>query len=54
MKNEVLEKIKKFAVNELKAVYGYVGLADGNDQAMLNTYDGQGNEIKITIKLGKE
>ena len=54
MKNDVLEKIKKFAVNELKNAYGYCGSAEGDNVAMLNSDDKQGNDIKITIKLEPE
>jgi hypothetical protein len=53
MKNKVLEKIKKLVVDELRTAYGYVGVADSDDQAILNSDDCQGKEIKITIKLGK-
>jgi hypothetical protein len=54
MKNIVLERIKDFALQELKNAYGYVGLAEGDDMAMLNSDDGQGSDIKINIKLEKE
>ncbi len=51
MENSVLERIKIFAINELKNTYGYCGLADGSNVAMINTDDKNGNDIKITIKL---
>jgi hypothetical protein len=49
MKNEVLEEIKEFAKNKLMKTYGFCGSAEGDDMAMLNSSDRQGNEIKITI-----
>jgi len=54
MTNEILEKIKKFAINELNKAYGYCSSAEGDDFAMLNSEDGNGHDIKITIKLEPE
>ena len=52
--NEVLEDIKNYATKKLMAAYGYCGVAEGGDIALLNTDDGDGMEIKITIKTEKE
>jgi hypothetical protein len=49
MKNEVLDKIKRDAVNTLKDAYGYCGLADNDDGAWLNSDDNQGHDITIKI-----
>lgn len=54
MKNEVLNKIKEFARNELQKHYGFVGCADGEDVAMLNSSDNEGNDFVITIKSKPE
>lgn len=51
MKNAILDRIKDFATKELMAAYGYCGQADGDDGAMLNSTDGDGNDIKITINV---
>ncbi len=50
MKNPVLERIKKYAIQELNAAYGYCGAAEGDDMVMLNSDDRNGKDIKITIK----
>ncbi len=54
MTNEILEKIKKFAINELNQAYGYCAAAESDDYVMLNSEDRKGNDIKITIKLEPE
>jgi len=54
MKNEVLERIKNYAVNELKNAYTYCALADGDNDAMLNSDDKNGSDIKIHIDISKE
>ena len=54
MENEILEKIKNFAAQELKNAYGFCGVASGDDAAMLNSTDREGNDIKITIKVEPE
>lgn len=51
MNNAVLDRIKKFAIQELKNEYGYCGSAEGEDFALLNSEDRNGNDIKINIKL---
>ncbi len=51
MKNEVLEEIKEFAQNKLMQAYGFCGVASGDINAMLNSSDSQGNDIKITIHI---
>lgn len=49
MDNQILNKIKDFAVNELKNAYGYCGCADGPKAVMINTDDNKGSDIIITI-----
>ena len=49
MKNLVLDDIVKYAASQLTAVYGYCGVASGDDMALLNTDDKKGNDIKIVI-----
>lgn len=54
MNNDVLDDIKEYAKNKLTAAYGYCGVAEGDDMAMLNSEDRQGKDIKITIKAEEE
>jgi len=54
MEDEVLERIKDFAIKELKNAYGYCGAASGDGIAMLNSDDGKGNQITISIKSEKD
>lgn len=54
MDNKVLNEIKEFAVSKLNKEYGYCGLAEGAEVAILNSDDKNGNDIKITIKIEKE
>ena len=54
MRNPVLEKIKNFAAQELREAYGYCGLADSDDSAMLNSDDKNGKDIKIIINTKEE
>ena len=54
VKDKVLEDIKNYAVNKLKNEYSYCGSAEGDNAAMLNSDDGQGNDIKITIEISPE
>ena len=54
IKNPVLEEIKAFAVKRLQEEYGYCGVAENEDMAMINSDDRNGNDIKITIKLEPE
>ncbi len=49
MKNKVLEDIKNYATQRLKDEYGYCGVADGPNVAMLNSSDGP-EDITIIIK----
>lgn len=46
MDNKTVEKIKKFAIHELQAVYGFCGLIETDDLIILNS----GDDIKITIR----
>jgi len=54
MENAILEEIKDFALKKLKQEYGFVGVAEGEDMAMLNSSDGKGNDIKIVIESNPE
>lgn len=54
MTNPVLDRIKKFAIQELQAAYGYCGAAEGDDMVMLNSDDKNGKDIKITINAVEE
>ena len=54
MNNEVLERIKAFAIKELNNAYGYCGCASGENTAMLNSDDKNGFDITITIKAEAE
>jgi len=54
MENEVLKDIINYAAEKLKSEYGYCGVAEGPEIAMLNSDDRKGNDIKISIKLEQE
>ena len=55
MTNKVLEEIKNFAVEKLNNTYGFCGLAESDDFAMLNSTDKKNSkDIKITIKAEEE
>ena len=54
MNDKVLEEIKTFAVNKLKNHYGYCGCAEGDDMVMINSDNGKGRGIKITITIEDE
>jgi len=45
MKNEVLEEIKAFVIKRLQETYGYCGVAESDDMAMINSDDRNGNDI---------
>lgn len=49
MENEVLDRIKKFAIQELQREYGFCACADGDQDVMLDATDREGNDIKIKI-----
>lgn len=49
MKNQVLEDIKNFAKDRLHKEYGYVGVADGDEFAMLNS-GGEGENLIIKFE----
>lgn len=53
MENPVLEQIKKFAQERLQAAYGYVGVAEAPNMAMLNS-GGDGENLIIRIEARKE
>ena len=54
MENEVLKDIIDYATRRLDAAYGYCGVAEGTNVAMLNSDDGNGHDIKINIKIEDE
>ena len=54
MKDQVLTDIVRYATQKLNTAYGYCGVAEGDNVAMLNTDDGKGNEIKINITVKQE
>lgn len=54
MENEIMKDIVNYAVNKLKDNYGYCGLAQSSNMAMLNSDDGDGNDIKINIRVVPE
>ena len=55
MINKVLDEIKDFAVKKLNNTYGFCGLAESDNFAMLNSNDKKnGKDIKITIKAEEE
>lgn len=54
MTNEILNKIKDYAQKLLVAEYTYCGVADSPEFSMLNSDDGKGNDIKITIEVKDE
>lgn len=51
MKNLVLELISRFAVQELRTAYNYAGVADAENKCVINSDDGKGNGIIITIAI---
>lgn len=54
MENEILKDIIRYARTKLMGAYGYCGIAENAEMAMLNSDDKKGNDIKITIKLEPE
>lgn len=54
MENKVLKDIVDYVKNKLNIEYGYCGVAEAPTMAILNSDDGHGNDIKITIKTEPE
>jgi len=54
LKNEILEEIKEFAKKKLIESYGFCGVAESDDMAMLNSSDREGKDIKIIIEAKPE
>lgn len=54
MENEVLKDIITYATKKLNEAYGYCGLMESGDFAMLNSDDRNGNDIEIVIKTKKD
>lgn len=52
--NKVLDEITQMAIKKLNDAYGYCGAAIGENAVMLNSDDGNGNDITITIKVGPQ
>ena len=51
MKNKSLEEIINFAHKKLTDKYGYCGVANGDNSALLNSTDENSNDIKIKISI---
>lgn len=49
-----MKDIVDYARKKLTAAYGYCGVAEGKHNAMLNSDDGQGKSIAITVKIEDE
>ncbi len=49
MENPILDEIVSNIVSKLKIEYGYCGLAESPEFALINSDDGKGKDIKITI-----
>jgi len=54
MKDKVLKDIIEYAIKRLNNSYGFCGVAESEEMAILNSEDRKGNGIKITIKLTPE
>lgn len=54
MENEVMQEIIDFATEKLNSAYGFCGVGSGDNVAMINSSDGEGNDIKITFKVELE
>ena len=54
MENAILKDIIDYATKKLNGAYGFCGVAEGEKMAMLNSSDGNGNDIKINIKIEAE
>jgi hypothetical protein len=54
MEDQALEKIVKFVAISLQKEYGFAGVANGPQNAMINTSDNKGNDIVITITVKKD
>lgn len=54
MENEVLKDIVDYSRKKLMEAYGYCGVAEGPTNAMLNSEDRVGSDIKIVISLSAE
>ncbi len=53
MDNPVVKEIVADAALKLNQAYGYCGMATAPEFVMLNSDDGNGNDIKITFKVEK-
>jgi len=54
MNNSVLERIKNFAVSELRGNYEYCGVMESDEFILINSDDKNGKDIKIKITLTNE
>jgi hypothetical protein len=54
MDNKVLSDIAEYAKKRLMESYGFCGVMENPEMVMLNSDDGDGNDIKIVIKTGSE
>lgn len=50
MDNKILDDIKQYIRKRLCTEYKYCAVAESDDFAILNSDDGEGKTIKITIK----
>jgi hypothetical protein len=51
MQNEILKDIKEYATRRLTEAYGYCGVAEADDMALINSDDKEGNDITIKIEI---
>lgn len=54
IQNKILEEIKDYAVQKLNAAYGYCGVAENDEMVHINSDDGKGSDLVITIKIKKD
>ena len=54
MENTILKDIIRYVADRLNINYGFCGVAEGEDMAIINSSDGKGNDIIINIKIKPE
>ena len=54
MDNKSLTKIKEFIIKELKSTSGFCRVIEGDNMIMINSDDGNGNDIIINITIQPE
>ncbi len=50
MEEEIMQKIKNFAVEECKRAFGFAGVAENDELIMINSGKEKDLKIKITLK----